>query len=296
MIYIITNCTNGKRTLPNDLNLFRNYTNNDIESVYKEWIYNLNNSNSKCKAKDLYKGVGWKAILEAQENFKRLNETQLLISSAGYGLIDSEKLISSYGITFSKKHQDSVGKYFSNKSWWDNINKENINITDVEAIFICVSKEYLLVMNEFLDELIERYGKRIFFININGNKEKIPKYQEYSLFFDKKYNSFEPGTLLSLRQRILRWLSKEIVKEKLSFNHSILQNYINKYFKYYEIEPLKKGIQLDDEKIKNKIREMITLEKINSASKGLVFLRKNGFSCEQKRFQNLFKNIKEELL
>lgn len=294
MIYIIANCTNGKKVLQNDLNLFRNYTNNGIESVHKEWISNLEHSNSKCKAKDLYKGVGWKAILEAQENFKKLNKTQLLISSAGYGLIDSEKLISSYGITFSKKHQDSVEKYFSNKLWWDNIYKRNINITDVEAIFICVSKEYLLVMSEFLDELIQRYGKRIFFIDIN--KEKTFKYQDYCLFFDNRFNSFEPGTLLSLRQRILRWLSKEIEKERLSFNHLILQNYINKYFKHYEIEPLKKGIQLNDKEIKNKIREMITLEKINSASKGLVFLRENGFSCEQKRFQNLFKNIKEELL
>lgn len=296
MIYIITNCTNGKKLLPNDLTLFRNYNNYDIEYISNKWINNLESNSNKCKAKDLYKGVGWKAILESQENFKRLNETRLLISSAGYGLIDSEKLISSYGITFSKKHHDSVEKYFSNKSWWNIIYKDNINITDVEAIFISVSKEYLLVMSEFLDKLIQRYGERIFFIDINGNKEKTFKYQDYSLFFDKRFNSFEPGTLLSLRQRILRWLSKEIVKERLPFNHSILQNYINKYFKYYEISLLKKGIQLNDKEIKNKIKKMIILEKINSASKGLVHLRSSGFSCEQKRFQNLFKNVKEELL
>ncbi len=37
-------------------------------------------------------------------------------------------------------------------------------------------------------------------------------------------------------------------------------------------------------------------ENILSASKGLTLLRKSGFSCEQKRFHNLFNNLKKEIL
>ena len=61
----------------------------------------------------------------------------MLIASAGYGLIDSNKIISSYGITFSRNQLDSVSRHFPNEMWWEKINEYSISkLVDASAILI----------------------------------------------------------------------------------------------------------------------------------------------------------------
>lgn len=295
MLYIISNCTNGKKLLPNKCNLFRNYRHNIIENVILDWKTNLKNSSNKIKAKDLYKGVTWKAILDCEKEFNIKFPTKLLIASAGYGLIDSEKMISSYGITFSRNQLDSVNKYCLNKIWWNNINEFSVNeFKNVSAIFICLSKEYLDATNNYIEKLIEIYSDKVFIINVA--KKCDLKFRKNSLNFDSRFNLYEPGTLINLSQRVLRWLSKEIIKNDLKLDHNILQEYINNFLNKFENVYIIKGKKLEDTDLKIMLNNFMLKENILSASKGLTLLRKSGFSCEQKRFHNLFNNLKKEIL
>ncbi|MDD4329010.1 MAG: hypothetical protein PHD79_03585 [Aliarcobacter sp.] len=295
MVYIITNCTNGKKVLPNEIHLFRNYNNDTIDKISSEWKMNLEKSEYKnLKARDLYKGVSWKAVLDTEKEFNIKFSTLVLIASAGYGLIDSNKIISSYGITFSRNQLDSVSRHFPNEMWWEKINEYSISkLVDASVILIYLSKEYLNAMNKYIEDLIDKYGDKVFIINVS--KENNLSFSKSFLNFDTRFNKYESGTLINLGQRCLRWLSKEIVKNNLELNHNVLQEHINIFLNQYEIEVSKKGKQLSNRELEKIIDKQIQEEQVSSASKGLFMLRKNVYSCEQKRFHKLFNERKKSI-
>lgn len=294
MLYILTNCTSGKKLLPKNKHLFRNYQSNDINKTIFEWKKNLLDTSISIEAQELYKGVSWKAVLDAKEEFNKEYETKLLISSAGYGLIDSRKKIIPYGITFSRNQLDSISQKFSNIDWWNGINEfPETAFDNITAIFICLSQEYINSMHTYLVKLINRYKERIFIINIS--KKKNENIKGYYLNFDKRFNSFEAGTMVSLGQRCLRWLSKEIVNKNLSLEYVGLQKHIDEFLNQFEYQTIKSGNKLSDKELEQFIKEQINNKKVVSASNGLVILRKSGYSCEQKRFHTLFRKVKAEV-
>lgn len=219
MIYLITNCTNSKKTPPEGSFLLRNYNFLDISKVEKKWSKNLlNTSNNLLQAKDLYKGLSWKAILHSTENFSKKFKTKLLVASAGYGLIDSNDFITSYGSTFSKCSLDSVHNFSSDSInklttiWWDKINRFEINRVEPKNsfIFLAVSYEYLLAMEHTIDNLLDTFGNRVFIVLASQNRLPI-KYNKNILNFDLRFNSYQPGTLTTLLARCMEWLSNEII-------------------------------------------------------------------------------------
>lgn len=293
MIYLISSCTNAKKLVPNQVHLFRNYV-NDKNFIF-QWKENLKDKKyEKMKAKDLYKGVSWKATLDSEKRFNEKYHTKLLVASAGYGLIDSNDFISSYNITFAKNQLDSLPKNYNSNYWWNHINTFQLSqFQNNTSIFICVSKEYLKAMSSFLEDLIELYGNKVFILNTFNDKSS--QFKKNILYFDIRFNQYEVGTLVSLLQRSMRWLSKEIIINNLELTHETLQNHINTLLNQYEYQTIKKGKQLTDEELKNIIVIQMKDNNINSASLGLKTLRENNYSCEQKRFHKIFNEIKEDL-
>lgn len=293
MIYLISNCTNAKKILPNNQFQLRNYNFMDFENTVILWNNTLaNEKNEKFYAKDIYKGVGWKAAIDATINFSKKTETKLLISSAGYGLIDSMDKIVSYGVTFSKGHEDSIHNFSLNNSstmWWDSINKFNLDDFDNNAfIFIAVPFEYLIAMQNTINTLIKKFDNRIFILNISKNK--LPtSFSNNILKFDTRFNCYQPGTLTSIIQRCIKWLSNEIVINDLTLNHSVLQAYIDDFLSKQKNYVLEKRIQSTDEQIISHISNHILNENIKSATQGLKKMRLLGYACEQKRYGKLFK-------
>lgn len=295
MLYLISNCTSGKKIPTKPIHLFRNYCHDSIDDISVNWKNNLEDIQfEKIKARNLYKGVAWKAILDAEKQFNKEFETTLLVASAGYGLINVDKLVSSYGITFSKNQLDSVSKHFRNKEWWSNINQFDLTeFQNVSAIFIYLSKEYLKAMNDYIEELIRLHGDKVFIISVS--KECYPNLDANMLYFDKRFNEYEPGTLISLGQRCMRWLSKEITKNGLELNLSILQKYIDVFLDNHHTKITKKGKQVSDNELEYIIKQQLSMGYMAVASRSLKTLRTNGYSCEQKRFHNVFNTIKKSL-
>ncbi|MGB6328540.1 MAG: hypothetical protein WBF48_06405 [Halarcobacter sp.] len=293
MIYIISNCTNAKKISPEDQLLLRNYDFSDIDEAKKEWNKTLsNNSSKKIIAKNMYKGIGWNAFLDSEINFSKKFNTELLISSAGYGLIKADDEIVSYGITFAKAQEDSIHNFNSNNSssiWWDSINKFDLDNLNKEAfIFIVVPYEYLIAMENTINKLIELFGKKVFILNVT--KQKLPtSYANNILKFDTRFNTFQTGTLTSIIQRCMKWLSNEIINNELTIEQVSLQKYINDFLSKHNTYSVEKRIQQTDEEVITLISGHIQNDNIKSASKGLKKLRSIGFACEQKRYGQLFK-------
>ena len=102
--------------------------------------------------------------------------------------------------------------------------------------------------------------------------------------------------MINLSQRSLRWLSKEIVEKNLELNRNILQEHINTFLNNFENIRIKKGKKIEDTDLRIILSDFILKKHILSASKGLTLLREKGISCEQKRFHNLFNNLKKEII
>lgn len=296
MIYLISNCTNAKRIeSPSEL-ILKNY-NTSLDETVTDWKLNLKKfEEQSIIAKNLYKGPSWKATLDVEESFLKKFEVNLLISSAGYGLINSKKEITSYNCTFSKGNENSIYKFDEispTKLWWNKIN-ENDTKTFLydDVVFVFVSYEYIIAMEEFLFEISQKVNGNLFIVTSSSSEFPI-KLQEFVLQFDARFNSYEKGTFISLTQRCMRWLSNEIVKNNLEFSHYIFQQYINDFLSNYEKYISPKRIVLNKEELSLKIKNQILNDKVNSATQGLKQLRISGFACEQKRYSSLFNEIKQ---
>lgn len=289
MIYLISSCTNAKNILPSKTLLLNNYDFCDIKKSSIKWMNNIqSHSTDKIIARKLYCGSSWKSTLDIERNFTKKTNTKLLIASAGHGLIDSDDFICSYGSTFSKGHADSIYNFRDvdnpTKEWWNTINKFNIkSFSDNSYIFIFLPYEYLKAMEEFIEGLINLFGDRVFILIASKNKFS-NVIEKNVLRFDTRFNSYEKGTLITLSQRCMRWLSHEITTKNLPFNHKVFQEHIDTFLLKLEPYKIKRGKQLHDIDLIHIINEQIKYKNITSATRGLKDLRKNGFACEQKRY------------
>lgn len=293
MIYLISSCTNVKSITPSNKHLLRNHDLSSIEQTSFDWKETLSLSNiDKVPARKLYQGPSWKATLDIEKNFSSKFTTQLLIASAGHGLINSNEIICSYGTTFSKAHEDSIHNFtYTNnptQKWWELINQFDIKSLNTKSyIFIFLPYDYLIALKDFIEDLIDIFDQRIYILLTSKNRLST-KITNRSLQFDTRFNSYEKGTLITLSQRCMRWLSNEIVTKELAFDHNTLQAHIDKFLSELEPYKIEQRSQLTNHELIKIITEQIKIENIKYATKGLKNLRMKGFACEQKRYGNLF--------
>lgn len=301
MIYLISNCTNSKKLLPSNKLILENHCFTNINKSLTKWKKNIKSSISDLTiAKELYKGLSWKETLKSVDVLSRKFKTNLLVSSAGYGLIDSNKQISSYQATFSKGNPNSIHNFKSSillsptVEWWSNVNDFNISTLNKNSyMFISVSYEYLIAMQNTIKELIEIFRDKLFIIVLS--KEKLPEiYDNYILRFDTRFNSFEKGTINSIIPRFTKWFFNEIVTHDLELSNKILQNYIYNFLSSFPIYTTQNRKQLSDIEISNIINEQIGTKHITSKTKGLTNLRSQGYACSQNRYGKLYRKVKGE--
>ena len=301
MIYLLSNCTNSKSLIPQDSMLIKNHSFNNIDTSINNWEKNKESSTSNMiVAKELYKGHSWQETLKSVDILSQISTTKLLISSAGYGLINSDQKINSYQATFSKGNENSIYN-FKNDSiakpttiWWDRINKFDISKLDKSAyVFINVSYEYLIAMQNTIKQLIDIFKDKLFIIVLSKNK--LPDfYTKNILRFDTRFNSFENGTISSIIPRFSRWLFKEIVDKSLEFDNKEIQKHINNFLSKFSKYELPNRKQLTDENISNLIIKQIQTKNIKSKSNGLKDLRSQGYACSQERYGKLYTKVKDK--
>ena len=103
MIYLLSNCTSSKRLVPEENMLIKNYSFNDINTSINEWKKNSESTTSNIiTANELYKGHSWQETLKYVDILSQISPTKLLISSAGYGLINSDQKINSFQSAMKK--------------------------------------------------------------------------------------------------------------------------------------------------------------------------------------------------
>lgn len=298
MIYLLSNCTNSKRLIPQEAMLIKNYSFNDINISITKWKENSKFASGMITAKELYKGHSWQETLKNIDILSQISTTKLLISSAGYGLINSDQKINSYQATFSKGNENSIYNFRNDLIvnptiiWWDKINNFDISELDENAyMFINVSYEYLIAMQNTIKQLIDIFKDKLFIIVLS--KDKLPDaYTKNILRFDTRFNSFENGTISSIIPRFSKWLFNEIVNKDLNFNNEIIQKYIDSFLSKFPTYDVPNRKQLTNEDISNLIIKQIQTKDIKSKSNGLKNLRAQGYACSQERYGKLYAKVK----
>lgn len=293
--YIITTCTSKKKYTSN-INL-KNIIDNtsDINELYINWTSLKKNNQEKYNLEKLYSGVQWSNILKAKELLSTKFTTELLVMSAGFGLIHEDTKLPSYGITFSKDSEDSIHLLKNkpqniNQKWWNLINAFDTNTLDKDAyVFIVASQSYLQASKDTIKELISIYGKKLFIVSC-GIDYSTCEFKENILHFSTKFNSINKGTFISINQRAFYWLSQQIVEENLLLNKNILNKLINSTLQNIEPFKSKQINKLSESQLIHFIKDQIIKHNKTTATQGLKHLRLSGYSCEQKRYNKLFED------
>jgi|GEM_PF-1745606 len=299
-VYIITSCTSKKSIQPKQKTQLLSYSKQftSLDQFHVKWSKVIDNNTHK--AIDLYAGVQWSSVKKALSVFHKKYDTELLIMSAGYGLINSQKLITPYSCTFSKNHLDSISQiedsYNISQKWWDLVNRFDLSSLDKNAkVFIALSNEYLTATQKTIEDLIDIYQDNLFIIS-TSKSDLPPKIKDKRLSIDSKFNVLEKGTLSSINQRALYWLSEQILKNNLTLNRKKLNLFIQKQLQHLDTYQVPKREQKDNDFLESFIQKQIEQHNITSATSGLKHLRENNLACEQKRFNALFKKVKNRIL
>lgn len=295
-IFLVTSCTNSKKLRPElDMTIASYCCNTDINEIAKKWVKNTYSKNNRILAAQLYKGQGWANAMSALKNLYEFANAELLISSAGYGLISHKESIASYACTFNKNSQDSIYRFSSQSNcdkaqiWW-NIVHSSKEYEPNSYFIISLPHAYIYAMRDTIQELIVRHGDRVVILSY-GDKNIL--FKNNTINFCSKINILMPGVMSSIYQRALNWITYSMAKYKLEISVSGLQDFIDREFKKLEqYKTVQIGKKITDEEIKNLIINMTINSAVKSATTGLKSIRTMGYACSQERFRKLFNDIR----
>lgn len=279
----------------------------------------------KLEAINLYIGSYWASIRKLPTAAVSAGfDPRLWIISAGYGLISASEEISSYSATFSKYDEDSVitGKNsYPTKTdilqnWWKAISNYAVSGNNQRSISQLIknhSNDYFLIVASFdylsaieqdlvkgldffddLDKLIIITSKSKFFDG-KLSKHLIPSdarlqcNKECPEFCEKHF--IKPG----IRGAISSNLALRIIEtvKIQDFNALKIKSQVADFIKQSP-ELLKfNRTRLKDDKVREFIAKELNKTPSSSCSFLLRKLRNSGQACEQKRFTQIYRGVKE---
>jgi len=126
-VLFLVSCTNRKTRTPSSALTLRNVPPGTITSRAKSWIDRINSARGPTYAAEcLYSGDHWHVVRSLSEfSAKNSVGSEILVCSAGYGLISASTRILPYSATFTSNHPDSVVQDKTNgkavvarQQWW----------------------------------------------------------------------------------------------------------------------------------------------------------------------------------
>ncbi len=259
----------------------------------------LENCSIKKPARDLYAGSSWAAVREVLA----LNQVNVWIASAGYGLITPSSCISPYSATFTRHHPDFVGgKDLTHgaETWWRKLTERNFRSEKIRSI----------------SELVKRYPDTPLIASLSEDYWSALKwdFQKASEYTTAPENLIFIAAGVSERGQLRRHflpcdarLERQLGRGRSAINVRTLAFALKNYrhlvgttelFQTFanllatlDVFPYPKRRHTSDADILNYIKIQLTHQPKMSHSNLLRQLRADGMACEQTRFRNLFQQF-----
>ena len=305
---IITPCSDRKRG-PKSENLSASLlTSGSLKQVAREWWERVTISEKNNSANRVYKGRSFSTIMKSKNNLN----CDLLIISAGLGLVEDSQNIPNYSLTVSRGSKDSikdklVTDEFVPSDWWTElklINNSAFNLvaylekTRYSLIILNLSINYTRMIFHELKSLPKNISQKIRIVGVGVESYLPNNLRDNLLDYDQRLNGPQselPGTMSDLGSRCIYDFSNFLLTNKdLGKSLEFDKAFVTSRLKPMEYPKAHDRTQLSNEEIiKFLLDNWKTFE--GKSTKSLRFLRDEGFACEQGRFRDLFyqaKNLK----
>lgn len=309
-INVVVTCTKRKTRAVSSSLRFRAVKGRKFADRAEDWIGRLTTIEApRLPARDLYAGDQWQ-IAKSLPGESSTGAVQLWVSSAGYGLVSADSPIKSYSATFSAKHPDSV-HLRSNaerssclQEWWERLSRwkgpsrgaprtlEALATRFPSApLLVIASNVYLSAMeNDLLKAACALRTPELLTI-VSGGTDESGALSDFLVPCDARFQGMLGGALMSLNVRLARKILNE--SDRWPILRTVLQV---RYRRLLERQPAIVSYDrqsMNDDEIKDLIREWLQCEPGMKHSPLLRRLRDSGLACEQKRFRALFREIEE---
>lgn len=274
-----------------------------LEARYAAWREALKRATSRTAAEELYKGGYWSVVRSLPAIAERTGwRSSLWISSAGYGVVPSDKRLVAYSATFARGHADSVVRpddpANNDVGWWRLATSgrsplgRSVASLAAEAphstILVLASPQYLAAMADDLQEAASQvHGRGAVILVSSKLPARLASLQKCWLPSRAGLQEALGGALVSLHARTARHLlatlePKLFAKENVSVMREKLEQAVR------EKKPRVSGAGMSDDDVLAFIRKRLGEAPKVSHTGLLRELRNGGQACEQGRFRRLF--------
>jgi hypothetical protein len=278
-----------------------------IEQVAQEWLDRVGDATPTNYIDELYAGRSFSELRKA----RKIIGADLIVISAGLGIVSSAEKIPNYALTVSNGTKDSVGSKitsnnFSPSTWWNalkvsNISKYNLRqkleTVDAGLILIGLSKNYAKMVADDLRQLNKEILEkcRVFGVGLQGF---LPDNLSGNLLeYDQRFNgrdSYLPGTMTDLVARCIHDFCKCLhdhhhLGKNLRADQLFVQDRLSDW--RYPVIPKRKALT-DEEVIKFILEHWGRTQ--GKTGETLKLLRDEGNACEQGRFGALIASVRDQ--
>lgn len=296
---LITACTNRKRRAPEKRLMSRSLPTGALKDVASEWCRRLEAARELSKARDYYCGRGFQESVVAAETLKG----DLMIVSAGLGLVAAETKVPAYSLTVSAGHPDSVMTRFSDAAapveWWEVIARvspfsSRLGKTRPELLVVALPGPYLDILLPTLARWAESDARSVRIL-CRPDQQGIPTFLKPAVIV---YNdrldgdgSPIPGTMADFASRAARHFVENVLQQFPLGTAATHQQATEKLLATYRAKERIARRTLTDIEISRLIREHWDGVEGRSG-RMLRFLRDDlKIACEQGRFRDLFRAV-----
>lgn len=310
---VIVTCTKSKTVpVPASLKL-RAVKRGSVQQRASFWLERLKKSSEeRIKVENIYKGDHWSAAKDIR-NLDGGEKHQIWVCSAGYGLLSLDDKVPSYSATFSGSNPDSVvakSKVLDRRSgladWWDSLCKwpkstlrpkrsvQSLAVASPDTPLIVIgSDEYLFAMQRDLQAALAKLSSPNLLSIFSAGCKQLDGLDGNLIPYDARMQNCVGGALRSLNMRVARWALEECGRAKPT--KKVLQKRVSEQLKNQPAfaMPIRKPIT--DDAVRKFILRELNRDPRACHSPLLRKLRKQNKACEQKRFANLFHEVKEHV-
>lgn len=302
---LITTCTGRKKITSLPALHASTLPKGNQGEVLRNWKILVSAAPVVGTASAIYCGRGFSEILKVAQQF----HCQVHIISAGLGLLSSERMIPSYNLTISPSLPESiqgrVAGTFCSSQWWQDINKgsrrpatplADLISSNTDARFlISLSRSYAEMVGDDLDSLSDHDLERVRIFGLSRPNYLNARLKKICMPYDERFDGPDNtgiGTRSDFPQRTTCHFLKHIYRGNEKGNSLEHAKQVSEFLEGKRYPCKVERISQTDDQIRGIIQERWEQTK-GASSKMLRVLRDDLLvSCEQKRFAQLFKEVK----
>lgn len=302
---VLAPCSRRKRLPPEPGLRASDLQSGALLDVAKEWADRIHHSNRRVSAAELYIGRG---LVEARHASKELH-ADLLIVSAGLGLVPEHELVPAYSLTVAMGDPDSialkVNSEITSGDWWralrQALGRPRGFLTDLFAArtgiaVLALPGTYLELIT---DELLALPESSLARVRIVGPPRGTIRTElaDFWMPYDARFDGLggpNPGTRGDFAQRAARHFAEEILCRFPDATPTAHGHLVEQCLQSLKPADRPKRIAGSDAELIAVIRDLLPKSGGRSGETLRLLRRHAGRACEQGRFRRLFEAARRE--